>query len=165
MTTRTTDLCDDHGNQARVIEEIFSDFGGLIAFYGKVSTLLAFEDNSKVREALAEPGDGRVLVVDAGGSMRRAMMGDQIAESAAKNGWAGVVIFGCIRDSAAIAEMALGVKALGTCPRKTEKLGQGLRNVTVRIGGTDISPGDWLYADEDGVIVSAMPLHGPEPVV
>lgn len=165
MTTRTTDLCDDHGNQARVVEEIFSDFGGLLAFHGKVSTLLAFEDNSKVREALAEPGDGRVLVVDAGGSMRRAMMGDQIAESAAKNGWAGVVIFGCIRDSAAIAEMALGVKALGTCPRKTEKLGQGLRNVTVRIGGTDISPGDWLYADEDGVIVSAMPLHGPEPVV
>ena len=165
MTTRTTDLCDDHGNQARVVEEIFSDFGGLIAFHGKVSTLLAFEDNSKVREALAEPGDGRVLVVDAGGSMRRAMMGDQIAESAAKNGWAGVVIFGCIRDSAAIAEMTLGVKALGTCPRKTEKLGQGLRNVTVRIGGTDISPGDWLYADEDGVIVSAMPLHGPEPVV
>jgi regulator of ribonuclease activity A len=164
MSTRTTDLCDDHGNQARVIEEQFIDFGGKLAFHGKVSTLLAFEDNSKVREACAEAGDGRVLVIDAGGSMRRAMLGDQIAEAAVKNGWSGVVVFGCIRDSGAIADMDLGVKALGTCPRKTEKLGQGLRNVTVRIGGTDISPGDWLYADEDGVIVSAMPLHGPEPV-
>lgn len=165
MSTHTADLCDDHGNQARVIEEVFGDFGGRVAFYGKVSTLLAFEDNSKLREAMSEPGDGRVLVVDAGGSMRRAMLGDQIAELAVTNGWAGLVIFGCLRDSAAIAEMDLGVKALGTCPRKTEKLGQGLRNVTVRIGGTDISPGDWLYADEDGVIVSALPLHGPEPVL
>jgi len=159
MTYHTTDLCDDHGNQARVVEELFNDYGGQLAFHGKVSTLQAYEDNSKVREALAEPGDGRVLVIDGGGSLRRALMGDQIAEAAVRNGWAGVVIFGCIRDSVAIAELALGVKAIGTCPRKTEKLGQGLRNVTVRIGGTDISPGDWLYADEDGVVVSAMPLH------
>lgn len=158
MTPRTTDLCDDHGDLARVVEEQFHDFGGNVAFHGKVSTLLAFEDNSKVREALMEAGDGRVLVVDAGGSLRRAMLGDQLAEMAVKNGWSGLVIFGSVRDSAAIAALPLGVKAIGTCPRKTEKLGQGLRNVVVRLGGTDIHPGDWLYADEDGIVVSASPL-------
>jgi len=100
-----------------------------------------------------------VLVIDGGGSLRRALLGDQLAEMAVANGWTGIVVFGCIRDSVAISALPLGVKAIGTCPRKTEKLGQGLRNVAVRIGGTDIKPGDWLYADEDGVIVSASPLH------
>ncbi len=158
MTLRTADLCDQHGDAVRVIEEAFADFGGHADFHGRVSTLLAFEDNGKVREALAEPGDGRVLVVDGGGSMRRAMLGDQLAAMAVKNGWSGLVIFGCIRDSVAIAGMALGVKAIGTCPRKTEKLGQGLRDVPLRIGGVDVCPGEWLYADEDGVVVSDGPL-------
>lgn len=164
MTQRTADLCDQHGDAIRVIEESFADFGGQIAFSGKVSTLLAFEDNGKVREALSEKGEGRVLVVDGGGSLRRAMLGDQLAAMAVENQWAGTVIFGCVRDSVAIAEMQLGVKAIGTCPRKTGKLGQGLRDVALRIGGVDIRPGDWLYADEDGVVVSATELTQAAPV-
>lgn len=161
MTQRTADLCDQHGTAVRVLEESFADFGGNVVFSGQVSTLLAFEDNGKVREALSETGEGRVLVVDGGGSMRRAMLGDQLAAMAVQNGWSGLVIFGCIRDSAAIADMALGVKAIGVCPRKTEKLGQGLRDVPLRLGGIDIRPGDWLYADEDGVVLSTGPLPVP----
>jgi len=158
MIQRTADLCDQHGDTVHVIEETFVNLGGNLRFSGRISTLLAFEDNGRVREALSEAGNGRVLVVDGGGSRRRALLGDQLAEMAVKNAWAGLVIFGCIRDSAAIAAMPLGVKAIGTCPRKTEKLGQGLRDVPVRIGGVDIRPGEWLYADEDGALVSATEL-------
>jgi regulator of ribonuclease activity A len=109
---------------------------------------------------LSEAGQGRVLVVDAGGSMKRAMLGDELGALAEKNDWDGIVILGCVRDSAALAELDLGIKALGTCPRKTEKTGQGVRNVPIRIGGVDIAPG--IYADEDGVIVSSKRLPDAE---
>lgn len=150
----TCDLCDHHDAQVRVLELPLRDYGGRIGFDGIVSTIKAYEDNSLVRDAVAEPGNGRVLVIDGGGSMRRSMLGDLLAAKALQNGWAGVVVFGAIRDSAAIGAMALGVKALGTCPRKTDKLGQGLRDVPVQLGGLVIRPGEWLYADADGVVLA-----------
>ncbi|UOF14054.1 ribonuclease E activity regulator RraA [Lysobacter capsici] len=150
----TCDLCDRHDAQVRVLELPLRDYGGRIGFDGIVSTIKAYEDNSLVRDAVAEPGNGRVLVIDGGGSLRRSMLGDLLAAKALENGWAGVVVFGAIRDSAAIGAMALGVKALGTCPRKTDKLGQGLRDVPVRFGGLVICPGEWLCADADGVVLA-----------
>lgn len=150
----TCDLCDHHDAQVRVLELPLRDYGGRIGFDGIVSTIKAYEDNSLVRDAVAEPGNGRVLVIDGGGSMRRSMLGDLLAAKALENGWVGVVVFGAIRDSAAIGAMALGVKALGTCPRKTDKLGQGLRDVPVQFGGLVIRPGEWLCADADGVVLA-----------
>ncbi len=151
MAFKTADLCDAH-DDARVLDLPLRDYGGRIAFHGPVSTVLAFEDNSRVREAVAEPGQGRVLVVDGGGSTKRSMLGDNLAAMAVENGWAGVLVVGVIRDTEAIGRLDLGVKALGTCPRKTEKLGKGRRDVALDIGGVHIEPGHWLYADEDGVI-------------
>lgn len=150
----TCDLCDAHEAQVRVLDLPLRDFGGRLTFSGIVSTIKAFEDNSRVREAVDEPGQGRVLVIDGGGSTRRAMLGDLLAAKAAENGWAGVVVFGVIRDSIEIAALDLGVKALGTCPRKTDKLDQGERDVEVHFGGVHIRPGDWLYADVDGVVLA-----------
>ncbi|MBX9400166.1 ribonuclease E activity regulator RraA [Lysobacter sp. BMK333-48F3] len=150
----TCDLCDLHEQRVRVLELPLRDYGGRLAFDGRVSTIKAYEDNSLVREAVAEDGRGRVLVIDGGGSMRRAMLGDLLAAKALENGWAGVLVFGAIRDSGAIGAMALGVKALGTNPRKTDKLGQGLRDVPVEFGGLRIHPGDWLCADQDGVVLA-----------
>jgi regulator of ribonuclease activity A len=150
----TCDLCDLHEARVRVLDLPLRDYGGRLAFDGTVSTIKAYEDNSLVREAVAEAGNGRVLVIDGGGSMRRAMLGDLLAAKAVENGWAGVVVHGAIRDSGAIGAMELGVKALGTCPRKTDKLGQGARDVPIEIGGLTIRPGDWLCADEDGVVVA-----------
>lgn len=157
MAIATSDLCDAHDG-VRVLDLPLRDYGGRAAFCGQVSTVRALEDNSRVREAVAEPGAGRVLVIDGGGSTRRALLGDLLAAKAVENGWAGVVIHGVLRDSAAIARLDLGVKALGTCPRKTDKLGQGLRDVPLQFGGVEIRPGDWLYADGDGVILSAQAL-------
>jgi len=156
---KTCDLCDLHDAQVRVLELPLQDFGGRVAFNGMVSTVRAYEDNSRVREAVEEAGQGRVLVIDGDGSMRRAMIGDLLAAKAAENGWAGVVVFGAIRDSDAIATIALGVKALGTCPRKTDRLGEGERDVEVEFGGVRIRPGDWLCADEDGVVVADTDLR------
>ena len=154
----TCDLCDGFEGQVRVLELPLADFGGRIAFSGIVSTIKALEDNSLVREAVAEPGQGRVLVIDGGGSLRRSMLGDMLAEKAVANGWSGVLVNGAIRDSAAIAELDLGVKAIDTCPMKTDKQGQGLRDVPVEFGGLVIRPGDWLAADEDGVVLADAPL-------
>ncbi|HZX78293.1 ribonuclease E activity regulator RraA [Lysobacter sp.] len=155
----TCDLCDLHDAQVRVPVLPLRDYGGRLAFSGMVSTIRALEDNSRVREAVAEPGQGRVLVIDGAGSMARAMFGDLLAAKAVENGWAGVVVHGAIRDSSAIGALDLGVKALGTCPRKTDKLGAGERDVDVEIGGVLIRPGDWLYADEDGVVVADVELR------
>jgi regulator of ribonuclease activity A len=151
----TPDLCDAHEDEVVVLEPIFNNYGGRGAFGGAVVTVKCFEDNSLVKEQLALPGNGRVLVVDGGGSLRRALMGDMIAESATKNGWSGVVIYGAIRDVDAIGELDLGVQAVGVIPLKTEKRGIGDLNVPVRFAGVDISPGDYLYADNNGIIVSA----------
>lgn len=154
----TPDLCDAFEDEVQVVEPIFANFGGIENFGGEVATVKCFEDNSLVKEILGTPGEGRVLVVDGGGSLRRALLGDMIAASAVKNGWAGVVIYGAIRDCDEIAEMALGVQALGTIPLKTEKRGLGDRDVTVRFAGTTIKSGDFLYADNNGIIISARKL-------
>ncbi|MCR6663371.1 MAG: ribonuclease E activity regulator RraA [Luteimonas sp.] len=150
----TCDLCDKYEDKVRVLELPLSDFGGRIAFSGIVSTVKALEDNSLVREAVAEPGNGRVLVIDGGGSLRRSMLGDMLAEKAVANGWSGVLVNGAIRDSVAIGELDLGVKAIATCPMKTDKQGQGLRDVPVEFGGLVIRPGQWLAADADGVVLA-----------
>src|SRR5690606_21688214 len=118
----TCDLCDRYEGRVRVLDLALRDFGGRIAFAGTVSTVKALEDNSRVREAVAEPGHGRVLVIDGGGSLRRAMLGDMLAEQALAGGWSGVLVHGAVRDAAALAGLGLGIKALGTCPRRTDKL-------------------------------------------
>jgi len=153
----TPDLTDDHP-QARAIELQFRNFGGVKAFGGAAVTIKCHEDNSLVKACIDEPGEGRVIVVDGGGSLRRALLGDMLAEKAAANGWAGVVIHGVIRDIDEIGRIALGVQALGTTPLKTEKLGMGQRDVPVSMGGVTIAPGEYVYADNNGVIVSAGPL-------
>ncbi len=158
MDFKTADLCDQYADVLQVADPIFADYGGDLAFGGEIVTLKVFEDNSLVRAALQEPGAGRVLVVDGGGSMRCALLGDQLAELAEKNGWAGVVVYGCIRDAADIAEIGIGVKALGTHPLKSIKRGIGERDVPVRFAGVTFRPGHWLYADEDGIVVAERAL-------
>lgn len=158
MTKPTADLYDDHEDRVAVAEPLFADFGGNVAFHGPIATVKCFEDNGLVRERLSEPGEGRVLVVDGGGSIACALLGDQLAQLGVDHGWAGLVIHGCIRDSAAIGGMALGVKALATSPRKTEKRGQGLSDVPVTFAGVTFTPGHHLYADEDGILVAREPL-------
>lgn len=154
----TADLCDAHEDGVQVLALPWRDFGARRAFSGPVSTVLAFEDNSRVREAVHEPGAGRVLVVDGGGSLARAMLGDLLAAKAVENGWSGVVIAGAVRDSAALAQMDLGIKALGCIPRKTQRRGLGERDVSITLAGAVIRPGQWLYADGDGVLVADQAL-------
>lgn len=154
----TADLCDDHGDHVQVCEPVFHPYGGRRAFHGPISTVFCFEDNSRVKEAVESPGNGQVLVVDGGGSRRRALLGDNLGLAAVNNGWAGVIIHGCIRDSAALAGMPLGLRALGTVPMRSVKRGAGERDVPVRFAGVTFRPGEFVYVDEDGIIVSARPL-------
>jgi len=158
MSFKTADLYDDFGDRVQVCDPIFRDFGGIRRFFGPIATVKCFEDNSLVKSALGEPGKGRVLVVDAGGSLRCAMLGDLIAASAVENGWRGVLMFGCVRDSADIAGMDLGVKALATNPRKSEKRGEGQRDIQVAFAGACFRPGEQIYCDQDGILVSAEAL-------
>lgn len=158
MSFQTTDLCDAHEGAVNVVEPMFQSFGGKAAFSGQINTIKCFEDNSLVREALGKPGAGRVLVVDGGGSLRCALLGDQIAALAEKNRWEGVVVYGCIRDSEAIDRLDIGVRALATHPLKSVKKGVGDIDVPVTFGGVTFRPGHYLYADADGIIVAATPL-------
>jgi regulator of ribonuclease activity A len=150
----TADLYDQHGEKLRVMAPIFRDFGAQPAFDGAVVTLKVFEDNSLVRNHLEQPGHGRVLVVDGGGSMRCALVGDQLAKLGCDNGWAGIVVYGCVRDSAALTLMPIGIKALATNPRKSVKKGEGSVNVTLRFAEVSVVSGDYLYADADGIVVA-----------
>jgi len=161
MSFNTADLCDEH-DDLHVAEPIFRIFGKRRAFNGPIATVKCHEDNSRVREALEEPGEGRVLVVDGGGSMRRALLGDMLGELAVENGWAGVVVNGCIRDSDAINELDLGVRALATIPVKSIKRGDGQRDVSVSFAGVTFRPGEHLYADADGLVVAPVPVAGRE---
>jgi len=159
MSTATTDLSDAHP-EAQVADPIFADFGGLLMFYGPIATLKVFEDNALVRAVLEEKGEGRVLVVDGGGSTRCALVGGNLGALGVKNGWAGIVVNGCIRDSEEIGGQEIGVKALATHPRKSEKgLHSGHRDKVVQFAGVSFRPGAWLYADGDGIVVSEQPIH------
>ena len=158
----TCDLCDAHkGDDSgafRVLPPVFHSYGGVAAFSGPVSTVKCFEDNTLVKAAVDSPGQGRVLVVDGGASLRRALVGGNLAASAARNGWAGIVVDGCVRDAAELGAEKLGIRALVLMPLPTEKRGEGQSGVAVRIQGVWVRPGDWLYADADGIVVSAGPL-------
>ncbi|MCU7985581.1 putative 4-hydroxy-4-methyl-2-oxoglutarate aldolase [Shewanella sp. SW24] len=148
------DLFDHYPSKLQLLPLVFKPFGGKRLFWGEIVTVKCFEDNSKVKEILAQDGHGKVLVVDGGGSLRRALLGDLIAQSALDNGWQGIVINGCVRDVARLNTFSLGVFALGAMPIKTEKLGQGQINVAVDMGGVTVKPGMMLYADENGIAVS-----------
>ncbi len=158
MTICTPDLCDDHPELVRVCEPMFVNFGGKQGFGGEIVTIKCHEDNSLVKENAGKPGVGKVMVVDGGGSLRRALLGDMIAENAVKNGWEGLIIFGCVRDVDALAELDLGVQAIASIPLKTDKRGIGDLNVPVTFGGVIFSPGEYVYADNNGVVVSAEKL-------
>jgi len=159
MDVSTADLCDQYLDQLRVVEPVLVNFGAIGSFYGEVVTIKVFEDNVLVRQTLEENGEGRVLVVDGGGSLRCALVGDKLAALAKNNGWNGIVIDGCIRDSATIADMAIGVKALNVSPVKSMKRGEGRKNVQIHFGGKTINPGDYLYADADGIVLAREALH------
>lgn len=158
MSKATADLYDDHGERLRVLAPIFNDYGGVTDFEGSVTTLKVHEDNSLVRAALEEPGNGKVLVIDGGGSTRCALVGDLLAALGSENGWAGIVVYGCIRDSGPISQIAIGVKALATNPRKSVKKGAGDRDIVVQFAETTIAPGDYLYADRDGIVIATAKL-------
>ena len=161
-TISTCDLCDVHkGDESgafRVLPPVFHHYGGKEAFSGPVATVKCFEDNSLVKAAIETPGQGRVLVVDGGGSLRRALVGGNVAATAAKNGWAGIVVYGAVRDVAELRETPMGLRALALIPLPTEKRGEGQSEVPGQVAGVWVRPGDWLYADADGIVVGARPL-------
>lgn len=148
----TTDVSDDNPDTL-IPELLFAQFGAIEAFAGPAATVRCFEDNTFVRDKLAEAGQRRVLVVDGGGSLRCALLGDNVARLAADNGWAGIVVFGCVRDSAELAHIPVGIQALATHPRRSDKRGEGSIDVPVTIAGARVAPGDALYADSDGIVI------------
>jgi regulator of ribonuclease activity A len=151
----TPDLCDAYPELIQVVEPMFSNFGGRDSFGGEIVTLKCFEDNSLVREQADQDGKGKVLVVDGGGSLRRALLGDMLAEKAARSGWEGMIIY-------VLAQTDLGVQALASHPLKTDKRGLGDLNVVVSFGGVTFRPGEYVYADNNGIIVSPTPLKMPD---
>lgn len=158
MTILTADLCDEFAADIQVADPVFRIYGKRRNFGGQIVTLRVFEDNAMVKSALDEPGIGRVLVVDGSASERCALLGGNIARLASENGWSGVIINGCIRDRAEIDATTIGVRALNTCPRKSRKQGLGDKDVDLFFAGIDVRPGDYVYADEDGIVVSARDL-------
>lgn len=150
----TTDLSDAFPDRVRHVQPGFRDYGGLPVFCGPVATLRVPDDNSLVRAAVETPGNGRVLVVDGGGAMEYALFGGNLGKLAEENGWAGVVVNGCVRDAAELRLCAVGVKALATHPKRSDKRGFGESDVVLRFGGITLAPGEWLYADEDGIVVA-----------
>lgn len=156
----TPDLCDAY-NAVRVLTPMFKNFGGRKSFGGQVVTVKCFEDNSRVKELLATDGKGKVLVVDGGGSLRCALLGDMIGESAVKYGWEGVIIYGCVRDVDALAQLDLGVQALAPMPLKSVRKGVGEVGISLSFGGVIIEHGEYIYADNNGVIVSSVALTMP----
>jgi regulator of ribonuclease activity A len=151
--TATADILDEHGDAASVCEAELRQYGGVRAFQGPIATVRCYEDNLLLKELLAEPGDGRVLVVDGGGSVRVALVGDKVAALARDSGWAGIVINGAVRDVATLPDVEVGLKALGSNPRRSTKEGTGELAVPLSFGGIVFSPGAMLYSDDDGVVV------------
>jgi regulator of ribonuclease activity A len=155
MTIKTADLYDAHGDKLAVAAPIFRSYGAHAAFAGEIATVRCFEDNKSMRDALNRGGAGKVLVIDGGGSLRTALVGGLIAALAVDKGWQGLVVNGCIRDSLEINGLALGVRALATTPTRPQKLVDGELDVPVTFAGVTFRPGEWLYADEDGIVVTS----------
>lgn len=149
----TCDLYDQYLDRARVPTVDWKHYGKRTSFCGRAVTIKCFEDNSRLKEQCEAAGDDRVLVVDAGGSRRCAVMGDMLAANAAKNDWAGIIVFGCVRDTAVLCAIDVGITALGSTPRKSTRRGEGQLNIPVRIGDVECRPGDYVFADDDGVLI------------
>ena len=158
MSFATADLVDAHSDIVKSCEAQFRQYGGRSRFHGPIRTVETTEDNALIRQTLSTPGNGAVLVIDGGGSMRCALVGDIIAGLGQKNGWAGLVIWGAVRDTATLATLDIGIKALGSNPWRSSKNGTGQVDVPVRFGSIQFRPGDWLYSDEDGILVSGQEL-------
>lgn len=157
MNFKTPDLCDrfaDHTHHLQIAEPIFKPFGGANTFWGRVATLKTFEDDVLLRQLLAEPAEGRVLVVDGGGSHRCALFGGELARLACDNGWRGIIVYGCIRDSVEISQLPIGVRALHTHPMPSHTRGIGDRDALITFAGVHFRSGSYLYADEDGIVVA-----------
>lgn len=154
----TCDLCDAHPEKVRVVDSMFTNYGGRPVFGGQIVTVKCHEDNTVVKEQVGTPGKGKVLVVDGGGSKRCALLGDMLAAQAAKNGWEGIIIFGAIRDVDEIRSTDVGVQALGTIPLKSNRQGRGDLNIPVTFGGVTFREGEYLYADNNGIIASTESL-------
>jgi regulator of ribonuclease activity A len=155
MSFQTADLYDAHEGKVKVAEPMFRTYGGKGKFYGEIVTIKCHEDNSLVGQTLKEKnGKGKVLVVDGGGSLRCALVGDQLAEKAMANEWEGIIVYGCVRDSGMINDMEIGIRALNTNPVKSVKRGTGVFNEPVTFAGITFRPGSYVYADEDGILVS-----------
>ena len=148
------DLCDEYPEKIRVLEPMFGNFGGKEAFAGKIVTIKCFEDNSLVAEQVSEAGKGQVLVVDGGASLRCALVGDNLAQKAIDNGWQGIIIYGCVRDVDILSQLDIGVQALATHPMRSQKRNIGFLNETLNFAGVEIIPGEYLYADNNGIFVS-----------
>lgn len=156
MTVKTADLCDRFSatHHLQIADPLFKQFGGEPGFWGRITTLKVFEDNELLRTVLAERGEGRVLVIDGGGSHRCALLGSDLAKLACDNGWRGLVLYGCIRDSVEISRLPIGIRALHTHPLKTHKHGSGERDILITFAGINYRSGHYLYADEDGIVVA-----------
>jgi regulator of ribonuclease activity A len=159
MNLSLPDICDQFIDEILVFDPVFRDFGARRKFSGEIVTIRCFEDNSLVGEAVRTPGHGRVIVVDGGGSLRRALLGDLLAAAAAENGWQGLVINGAVRDVEILETIDLGIKALAACPVKTDKRGEGQRDVPLRFAGAQLEPGQFLYADANGIAVARNRLN------
>ncbi|OBI09065.1 ribonuclease [Mycobacterium sp. E2462] len=149
----TADLVDDIGSDVRSCDVQFRQFGGRAEFAGPISTVRCFQDNALLKSVLSEPGNGGVLVIDGAGSLHTALVGDVIAELARSNGWAGLIVNGAVRDAATLRGLQIGIKALGTNPRKSTKTGAGDRDVDITLGGITFAPGEIAYSDDDGIVV------------
>ncbi len=163
VSISTCDFCDAHksddSGKFRLMPPVFKDFGGRTRFYGQVLTVKCYEDNSHVKSAVESEGLGRVLVVDGAGSLSRALLGGNLAAAAARNGWTGVVVYGCVRDLSELSALPLGIRALALNPMPTVRANQGQTGVSIQVLGVPVHSGDWLYADNDGMVVSAIPMH------
>jgi len=159
MSWSVPDICDEFIDELSVLEPLFADFGGREKFSGEIVTIKCFEDNTLVGDAVKSPGESRVLVVDGGGSLRHALLGDLLAAAAAENGWQGLLINGCVRDVEILETIDLGVKALNIHPVKTEKRGEGRLNINVTFAGATIRPGSYLYSDANGVVIAERNLE------
>lgn len=158
MLWNTPDLCDTYAEEIEALPPVYQNFGGKPAFFGEVVTVQCFEDNSRVKELASTDGTGKVMVVDGGGSLRCALIGDLIAADAVSNGWQGIVIHGCCRDVHELLEMDFGVRALASIPVKSVRKGVGEVNQAIDMAGVTVQPGQWLYADVTGIIVASRAL-------